>query len=337
MFFRAKDKIRELVAKKMPRLTKAKNSKIRPTSPSSYLKTPSRPLNDVLPLEILIEIFKVVDAISSEPSSQLIKSLSLVCRSWRNASHGMELINIALSNPKHMDVLLGRIHARESKRTNIHTLSITADKQRDFYRLPELLTCCRVSLRKLHLARTSLDIPEVELFQDIGVEARPEFYLPNLESLSLIKLTPEELTSLLTIAHPQKLAYLELCHTFLYYNHTLTEELTSLRLRSLKGILIQGYFREETPILTWLCQIAPNLETLELSIERSRLPLLTEFMGSDQILKEFQKIRLWIRIRGEDLDPDSPDLAAWIRVVKERGWKYWVCVSISVGSWVYEG
>ncbi|KIO17039.1 hypothetical protein M407DRAFT_27308 [Tulasnella calospora MUT 4182] len=248
----------------------------------SFLKTPSRPLNDALPPEILAEIFRAVIFKEWDLSYRDIERLSLVCRSWRDAGRGMELLAIGVSAPKYMDALLGHIHTtplfRESNRAKIHSLSATADKEKDFHRLPELLTLCRASLRRLHLTRLSFDDPEVELFHDTRVEAPPDFYLPNL--------------------------------TFLH--HTLTEELTSLRFLDLKEIEIVGRFRAENPILTWLCQIAPNLETLEFSTVRDRLPLLTELMGSNQILKKFQKLKLWIRIRYEDLDPYSPDLAALI-------------------------
>ncbi|KAG8907463.1 hypothetical protein FRC01_007673 [Tulasnella sp. 417] len=187
--------------------------------------------------------------------------------------------------------------------------------------------------------RASFHAVQVALFQGIRVEDRPEYNLPNLTSLYLTMFAPRELTSLLTIVHPQKLAYLELCDTFLDHNHTLTEELISLRLPSLKDILIRGRFMEDNPIVTWLCQIAPNLGTLELSIKRNYITLLTTLLESDQILQNFQQIRLWIKIGYyEKLDTDSPDLAALIGVVKARGWKYWVWVGIvSTGAWIYEG
>lgn len=348
MFSRAKEKFYELAAKKAAvyskfGMTKDKNSdsEVSPTSPVSFLRTPSRPLNDVLPPEILIEIFKIVDRDAWVLSYKVIENLSLVCRSWRDAALGMELLNFGVSNSGRMDALLAHIHTtplfQKSKRANIHGLSATADKEKEFHRLPELLTLCRTSLQRLYLSRSDEHDPETELFQDATVEDQSDFYCPNLTTLRLTKLTPRELTSLLTLAHPPKLAHLELRHTFLYYDDVLTEELTSLRFPNLKEIVIVGFFRAENPTLAWLCQIAPNLETLELTIVRDRLPPLTEFMASDQILKNFQKLKLWIRIRHEDLDPDSPDLAALIRVIKERGWTYWINVSISVGSWVYEG
>ncbi|KAG8909343.1 hypothetical protein FRC01_006999 [Tulasnella sp. 417] len=244
---------------------------------------------------------------------------------------------MSVSSPKRINALLSHINTGKNNQANIHTLSVTANEWRDFYRLPELLTCCRTSLRELHLYRASFHALQVELFQDTKVEDRPEFHLPNLTTLYLTMLTPRELTSLLIIVHPQKLAYLELCDTFLDHNHTLrlTEELTSLRLPSLKELLIRGRFAEENPIVTWLCQIAPNLETLELSVKRNYVTLLTTLLASDQILQNFQQIRLWIKIGYyEKLDTDSPDLAALIGVVKARGWKYWVWVGIvSTGAW----
>ncbi|KAG9047912.1 hypothetical protein FS837_001241 [Tulasnella sp. UAMH 9824] len=104
--------------------------------------------------------------------------------------------------------------------------------------------------------------------------------------------------------------------TFLYNNHTLAEELSALRFLDLQSIVILGHCKTENPILSWLCQITPNLEMLKIAIERDRLPSLTELMASDQILKNFKKLDLDIKVRSQDLDPNSPDLAALIRVVR---------------------
>ncbi|KAG8924527.1 hypothetical protein FRC01_011385, partial [Tulasnella sp. 417] len=335
MLARVKDNIRKLVARKVPELAQAKKStpQVCPSRTTVDVLPPqvrpSRTTIDALPLEVLIEVFKAVVDSSFDQAYRVIESLSLVCRFWRDAGRGMELLKTSVSSPESIDGLLSHIYARASQRPNIHTLSVVADKHKDFYRLPELLTCCKTSLRELQLYRGQFDAREVELLQDTKVEDRPEYNLPNLTSLSLSMLTPRELTSLLTIAHPQKLAYLELSDTFLDHNHALTEELTSLRLPSLKEILIAGRFTQENPVLTWLFQIAPNLETLEVSIARNFVPPLTVLLASEHILNNFQQIRLYIKSGNYgDLDPNNPDLVALIRVVKERGWRHWVWMGV---------
>ncbi|KAG8920060.1 hypothetical protein FRC00_010534 [Tulasnella sp. 408] len=358
MFARVKGKIRELAAKKPAvyskfKSTKDKNpdSKVRLPSPVSisFLNAPSRPRNDVLPPEILIEIFNALEDIKYVPSYIVMTTVSLVCRSWRNAARGMEYLrSISVLDSQRMDAILDHIHAtplfRESKRANIRGLSATADKQKDFHRLPELLTLCRTSLRGLLLERDSIRDLKTKLFQDITVEVQSEFYCPNLETLYLSKLTPRELASLLTVTRPPKLTALELRHPFLFNTHILAEDLPVLHFANLQNIRIIGHCKGENPTLSWLCQIAPNLEMLTVTIERDRLPSLTELMASDQILKNFKKLYLHIGFRGEDLNPNSPDLAALIRVVKERGWTYWINVTIisfgfriGVRSRAYEG
>ncbi|KAG8924526.1 hypothetical protein FRC01_011384 [Tulasnella sp. 417] len=343
MLARAKDKLRALVAKKAVVYSKfgiAKDGKsVAEVSPTSFLKTPSRQLNDALPAEILIEIFKavVLEADSWGRSWEVIENLSLVCRSWRDAGCGIELLATVVSSPRRMDALLGYIHTRGNDQANIYRLSATADKQKDFHRLPELLTLCRVSLRQLSLSRPSTDDPDVELFEATTIEARPDFYFPNLATLYLTNLTTREFTSLFTLAHLPRLERLELRYTFLYDNHTFTEALTSLQFPNLKEIVIQGYWRAQNPTLSWLCQSAPNLEMLEFSIWRDRLPMITEFLASDGILKKLHRPRIYIKIdRYDHLDPESHDLAPLVQLIKERGWKQWILVHISVGSWLYE-
>ncbi|KAG8947821.1 hypothetical protein FRC00_008926, partial [Tulasnella sp. 408] len=101
-----------------------------------------------------------------------------------------------------MDALLAHIHTtplfQKSKRANIHGLSATADKEKEFHRLPELLTLCKTSLQRLYLSRPDEHDHETELFQDAMMEDQSDFYCPNLTTLRLTKLTPRELTSLLT-------------------------------------------------------------------------------------------------------------------------------------------
>ncbi|KAG8930720.1 hypothetical protein FRC01_002370 [Tulasnella sp. 417] len=291
--------------------------------------------------EILIEIFTAVILNTWELSHKVMKNVSLVCRSWREAGRGMELMRVGTWNSKQVDAILGHIHTtplfQERNRASIQILSVQTDYQKDFHRLPELLTLCRTSLRQLNLGRSSTNVQVTELLPDARAESGSEVYFPNLTSLTLLKFTPRELISFIKSVDPLNLGHLKVRDTFLWYDYILPEELAALRFTRLKEIAVEGYARPENPTIRWLCQIAPNLEMLELSILRERLPILTEFLASDRIPKTLRRPRVWVRIDKYDhLDPDSPDMAPLVQLIKERGWKQWICVHMSCGSWVYE-
>ncbi|KAG8941277.1 hypothetical protein FRC04_004639 [Tulasnella sp. 424] len=320
---------------------KAKDTKRDNRFRYSLFKKPTLPHNDVLPPEILIEIFNAAILNVGEPAYKTMANLSLVCRSWREAGRGLELYKVPVTSSKQMDALLGRIHTtpliQERNRAAIQVLSVQTNYRKNFYRLPELLELCRTSLRVLYLGRLSTQGPIAELLQDAKPEARPALYFPNLTFLSLSRFTPRELISFITSVDPLKLEHLELHDTFLWFDYLVPDKLTTLRFPRLKELVVYGYPRPTNPTVGWLCQIAPNLEMLELSIWRERLPVLTEFLASDRIPKTLQRPRISVRIgKYEDLDPESPDLAPLVQLIKERGWKQWICVHMSCGSWVYE-
>ncbi|KAG8964663.1 hypothetical protein FRC05_003622 [Tulasnella sp. 425] len=240
-----------------------------------------------------------------------------------------------------MDALLGHIHAtpifQENNRAVIQRLSVQTDYQKDFHRLPELLGLCRTSLRRLNLDRFFTNVPITELLQDAKPEDGSTVYFPNLISLGLVKFNTRELIAFITSVDPMKLEHLSLRDTFLGYDFIVPDELANLRLPYLKEVIVGGNFRPENPTVGWLCQIAPNLQLLELSTIRERLPAMIEFFASDQIPKTLKEPRIWIKIDKYDhLDPESPDLAPFVQLLKERGWKRWICVHMSCGSWVYE-
>lgn len=264
--------------------------------------------------------------------------VSLVCRSWREAGRGMELIRVGAWNSKQMDALLGHIHTtplfQERNRVNIQNLSVQTDYLKDFHRLPELLTLCRTSLRQLQLGRFFTNIQVAEILPDAIMETGDSTYFPNLTSLILSKRTPRELISFIKSVDLSNLEHLKLRDTFLWYDYILPEELTALRFPHLKEIAVEGYAKPDNPTIGWLCQIAPNLEMLELSIMRDRLPVLTEFLASDRIPKALQRPRIWVKIDKYDhLDPECPDMVPLVKLIKEKGWKMWICVHMSCGSW----
>lgn len=351
MLARAKDKIRELTVtvKKTAGHSGSNMTKdrkygfpTRHTSFRSLLKGPSQPLNDLLPTEILIEIFNAVILNTWEPSYKVLENVFLVCRTWREAGRGMELIRIGTCKSKQMDTLLAHIHStplfQERNRVNIQILGVQTDYQKDFHRLPELLTLCRTSLQQLTLGRFFTNLQQVaELLPDANVEPESGVYFPNLSSLTLSKFTQRELISFIKSLDPLKLEHLKLRDTFLRYDCILPEDLTALHFPHLKEIEVDGYIKTENLTVRWLCQIAPNLEMLELSIMRGRLPMLTEFLASERIPKTLQRPRIWVKIDKYDhLDPESPDMTPLVQLIKERGWKQWICVHMSCGSWVYE-
>ncbi|KAG8909581.1 hypothetical protein FRC00_009838, partial [Tulasnella sp. 408] len=285
----------------------------------------SRPLNDVLPPEILIEIFKATIHDAWDPSYKTMSNLSLVCRSWNEAGAGLKLYKVQITTSKQMDALLDYIQTtplfRESGRASLQRLSVETEYQKDFHRLSELLVLCRTSLRILHLNRFFTSIPIAELLQEARPEAEFGLYFPNLAALCLTKFSPRELISFITLVNPLTLEHLELRDTFLRFDYILSDGLAALCFPRLKEIVVDGYARPENPTIDWLCQIAPNLEMLELSIVRERLPALTEFLASNRIPKTLQRPRLWIKINKYDhLGLESTDLAPLVQLIKERGW-----------------
>ncbi|KAG9045433.1 hypothetical protein FS837_006314 [Tulasnella sp. UAMH 9824] len=301
----------------------------------------SRPLNDGLPPEILIEIFKAAINDAWDPSYKTMASLLLVCRTWNEAGVGLKLYKVSITTSKQMDALLGYIQTtplfRESGRAPLQLLCVETEYQKDFHRLSELLTLCRTSLRILHLSRFFASVPIAELLQEARPESEFGLYFPNLAALCLTKFGPQELISFITSVNPLTLEHLEVRDTFLRFDYILPDELAALCFPRLKEIVDDGYARPENPTIGWLCQIAPNLEMLELSIVRERLPALTEFLASNRIPKTLHRPRLWIKINKYDhLGLESTDLVPLVQLIKERGWTRWICVHMSYGSWMYE-
>lgn len=265
-------------------------------------------------------------------------SLLLVCHSWNEAGAGLKLYKVQITTSGQMDSILGYIQTtplfRESGRAPLQLLSVETEYQKDFHRLSELLALCRTSLRILHLNRFFTSAPIAELLQEARREAEFGLYFPNLAALCLTKFSPRELISFIASVNPLTLEHLELRDTFLRFDYILPDELAALCFPRLKGIVVDGYARLENPTIDWLCQIAPNLEMLELSIVRERLPVITEFLASDRIPKTLQRPRLWIKINKYDhLGLESTDLVPLVQLIKERGWTRWICVHMSCGSW----
>ncbi|KAG8941946.1 hypothetical protein FRC04_003905 [Tulasnella sp. 424] len=163
MFTRAKKEFRELTvgitARKASTQPKAKDTKREDRFRPPPFKKQTSPLNDVLPPEILIEIFRAAILNVWKPAYRTMADLSLVCRSWRVAGRGLELYKASVTTSKQMDALLGHINTtllfQERNRAAIQVLTVEASYLKDFYRLPELLKLCRTSLRVLYLRRYS--------------------------------------------------------------------------------------------------------------------------------------------------------------------------------------
>ncbi|KIO19819.1 hypothetical protein M407DRAFT_30522 [Tulasnella calospora MUT 4182] len=286
-------------------------------------------------------IFKAAIHDAWDPSYKTIADLLLVCRYWKEAGTDLKLFKVPIASSKQMDALLGYVQTtalfRESGCAPVQLLSVETEYQKDFHRLSELLALCRRFLQYLHLSRFFTSAPIAELLQDARPEAESDLYFPKLAALCLSKFTPRELISFITSVNPLTLEHLELRDTFLRFDHILSDELTTLCFPRLREVVVDGYARAENPTIGWLCQIAPNLEMLELSIVRERLPVLTEFLASDRIPKTLQRPRVWVKInRYDHIGLESPDLAPLLQLIKERGWIQWICVHTSCGSWVYE-
>ncbi|KAG8998462.1 hypothetical protein FRB90_012296 [Tulasnella sp. 427] len=304
-------------------------------------KVPTSAQNDTLPAEVLINIFDALIVISYDPSPKVVETLSLVCRSWRNASRGMELLNISISTSRAMDAVLEHIHTtplfQTQTRANIRMLSVKCRYRQELHRIEELLPLCRTSLQKLVLGRDVMDPSNAELLENAKQEAREDVYFPNVASLSLSEFSAQELHNFITAVDPAKLESLHIRDTFFWYDYDIPEALANIRFPFLKEVLIDGYCKDENPTTPWLLRVAPNLEMLELSIRRPSLPTFTQRVENDETLKELETLKLWIRIdKYDDLDPKSEDLAPLVAVIKRRGWKQWICVHMSCGSWVYE-
>ncbi|KAG8941275.1 hypothetical protein FRC04_004637 [Tulasnella sp. 424] len=302
-------------------------------------------INDVLPPEILAEIFNAAIFDTWEPAYKTMTNLSLVCRSWKEAGRGLELSKVLINGSEslieQMDALLEHIHTtpifQESNRAVIRRLSVRAGYQQDFHRLPELLGLCRTSLRGLKLDGFFTGVPAAELLQDAKPEDRSTPYFPNLTFLDLAKFSTEKFIVFITSVDSMKLEHLSLRDTFLRDDFIVPDELANLRLPRLKRVTVSGHFGPVNPTVGWLCQIAPNLQLLELHTIRQRLPAMTEFFAADRIHKSLKEPRILIKIdKSDHLDPESPDLAPLVQLIKERGWKQWICVYMNRGSRVYE-
>ncbi|KAG8963941.1 hypothetical protein FRC05_004343 [Tulasnella sp. 425] len=308
------------------KLQTKRDDQVRPSS--------GKTLNDVLPPEILVEIFNTVIFDTWEPANKTMRNFSLVCRFWKEAGRGLELSKVSIHGWKQMDALLRHIHAtpifQERNLATIQRLSVGTDYQQDFHRLPELLGLCRTSLRGLKLDRFFTKVP-AELLQDAKPEDGSTSYFPNLKSLNLVKFSTEELIAFITSVDPMKLEYLSLCDTFLRGDFIVRNELANLRFPCLEEVSVDGDFGPGNPTVWWLCQIAPNLQVLELHTIRERLPAIIEFFASDRIPKTLKEPKIWID--DDYLDPESPELAPLVQLIKERGWKQWISVS---GYGVYE-
>ncbi|KAG8984642.1 hypothetical protein FRB90_005187 [Tulasnella sp. 427] len=329
MFVRVKDKIRGLVSGTKPQKpTAAKKIKASSRPLTRPFKVPTSPQNDTLPAEVLINIFDALIAISYDPSPKVMETLSLVCRSWQNASRGMELLRISISTSQAIDALLEHIQTtplfRTQNRADIRMLNVECRYQEQLYRMEELLLLCRNSLQKLVLGRDVLNTSNADLLQNAKQEAGDDFYFPNVT----------ELYNFITAVDPSRLEYLRIWDTFFWYDYDIPGELDNLRFPLLKEIRIDGYCRDENPTTPWLFRVAPNLELLELSIRRPSLRTFTRRMRDEEILGSLKTLKLWIRIdKYDDLDPRSEDLAPLVAVIKRRGWKLWICIHMSCGSW----
>ncbi|KAG8998043.1 hypothetical protein FRB90_012391 [Tulasnella sp. 427] len=297
-------------------------------------KVPTSPKNDTLPAEVLIDIFDALITISADPSPIVVETLCLVCRSWRNAGRGMELLRISISKSQTMDALLKHIYTtplfQRQNRANIRILTVQTGYQQELRRLDELLTLCRTSLQHLVLGRYFVNTFDVELLHNAKQEAGSDFYFPNITSLSLSTLGSLEPFNFITAVDPAKLERLHILATYFWRDHSIREELESLRLPLLKEIRFDGRCKDDIPTIPWLYRVAPNIEMLVLAIRRPTLPTLTQYMSSKEILGSLKTLKLWVRVdRYDDLRPESEDLAPLVAVIKRRGWKQWICVQMS--------
>ncbi|KAG8941274.1 hypothetical protein FRC04_004636 [Tulasnella sp. 424] len=299
--------------------------------------TISRPLNDLLPPEILIQIFEIL-ILDVWASYSITPILSRVCRSWYSVAQEIQLCKTLITGSKGMDIILDYIHTTSRYKQNgtagIRDLAVQTDHLKDFHRLPELLDLCRSSLQVLSLDRFLYKGEDLCPLLVDEPETGGNFYLPSLKALTLTRLRSTELIFLLTSVDPAKLWSLRLCDTPFPSEDKAHADISSIQFPHMQEITVQGSQKEHDPNLPNLCRVAPTLETLDVSIGRGGFQKLMNFLASDHVPNSLKMLKIWIEMESYNgFNWESPDLNPLVDLIEKRGWKNRIYMNNSSRAW----
>ncbi|KAG8941949.1 hypothetical protein FRC04_003908 [Tulasnella sp. 424] len=320
--------------------TRSIRSLLEGDSDTGLRNTISRPLNDLLPPEILIQIFETL-ILDVWASYSITAILSRVCRSWHSVALEIQLCKALITKSKAMNTILDYIHTtsryKENGTAGIRDLTVQTDYRKDFHRLPELLNLCRSSLQALSLDRFLYKGGDLFPLLVDKPKTGGNFYLPSLKALTLTRLRSTELVFLLTSVDPAKLRSLQLCDTPFPFEDENHVDIASLRFPHLQEITVQVSWKGHDPGLSHLCRVAHNLETLDVSIWREDLQKLINFLASEHVPHSLRMLKVSIE-NGyyEDFKGESPIMKALVDLIEKRDWKKWICVHFRLMSCVHE-
>ncbi|KAG8856744.1 hypothetical protein FRB96_006247 [Tulasnella sp. 330] len=287
-----------------------------------------RSINNVIPPELLEDI--MMHVVFDSPWGAF-EALTLVCREWTEIARRLEFVRLDLTGKWQINRLLQRVEdlrlpSGEIPRSPTRWLCVTSrldGYDRYFHRLPEILRYFGLTAHGLFLNHSG----------GVGAQAegkacldRATLHLPQLRSLVIAGLCRRDTVTLLRSCNPKKLRYLGVNqHTFGVAASKETG-LEGLVLPALRHLSLQTIAPTTDPLRKVLCVAATGLETLELGISRLQIALTVQFLR-DYASPTWRVLKLWIRIgNDEHMDRNSREIQPLLHLLRERGWKEWICV-----------